>query len=751
MRSSRHAALLAPVALLLLLATAGPAGAVGPASGTSGPARDMIVLLRPGASVTEALDHGRRLSVHPTNAFRHAVHGYAAALTPAQVVSLRADPAVASIVPDDPVYLEAQTTPAGIRRVHATDNPIAHIDGLDQRVNVDVAIIDTGIQPDHPDLVVAGGYNCTTSTRSNWKDEHGHGTHVAGIVGAKDNTSGVVGVAPGARLWAIRVFDKVGFSKISWIVCGIDWITGHKAAGTTKPLIEVANMSLRDPGSDDGNCGRSNNDPEHQAICRSVAAGTTYVVAAGNQSLNAGTGRPAAYNEVVTVSALADFDGLPGGLAGATCQSLGSYDVDDTYANFSNYGADVDMIAPGVCVRSTYLNSTTAVISGTSMATPTVAGGAALFIAAHPGASPSTVRSALRAAGADDWRQSTDRDSTHEPLLDVTTFGAGPSLRLSATPASPRTWRGLSPATSALKLFRGDGLGGTVALSVKSAPPELDVSLSQPALAAWTQSFGLTAAAKPGTPAGTYPVVVRAQIGTVADEVTVNIVVNVDDVAPTTTNPTEGLVAASSSSVSNSGPKVRTAWSGSDTGGSGLVKYELGERRGSGLWKGVGLSSPTSTSRVGVLPFSLAIVHRSRATDLVGNVGTWAQAARFILTGLSENTSAAHYTAGWTSYGLTGTWGGRVRSAARVGMAVSFDFTGRSVGWVSTYGPDRGKASVYIDGTLVKTVDLKAAVRYSARMAFAANVAAGPHTLRIVSQGTAGRPRVDVDGFVVMQ
>src|SRR5690606_21628379 len=93
------------------------------------------------------------------------------------------------------------------------------------------------------------------------------------------------------------------------------------------------------------------NDAMHRAICNSVAAGVTYVVAAGNEADDSSRHVPAAYDEVVTVSALADFDGLPGGLGSSTCRT----DEDDTLANFSNYGADVDLIAPGVCIASTWM------------------------------------------------------------------------------------------------------------------------------------------------------------------------------------------------------------------------------------------------------------------------------------------------------------------------------------------------------------------------------------------------------------
>ena len=156
----------------------------------------------------------------------------------------------------------------------------------------------------------------------------------------------------------------------------------------------------------------------HEAICRSVAAGVTYVVAAGNESDNAANHVPAAYDEVITVSALADFNGQPGGGAAPTCRA----DVDDTFADFSNFGPDVDLIAPGVCILSTWKGGIYNTISGTSMATPHVSGAAALYKATHPTATPAMVKAALQATGTSNWTVSTDPDGTPEPLLNVATF-----------------------------------------------------------------------------------------------------------------------------------------------------------------------------------------------------------------------------------------------------------------------------------------------------------------------------------------
>jgi subtilisin family serine protease len=235
-------------------------------------------------------------------------------------------------------------------------------------------------------------------------------------VAALDNDIGVVGVAPGARLWGVKVLSDQGSGYKSHIIAGIDYVTAN--AGS----IEVANMSLGGSGSDDGKSCSATTDSYKKAICNSVAAGVTYAVAAGNSSADAATAVPAAYDMVITVSALADFDGLPGGRAAATCRA----DVDDTFANFSNYGADVDLIAPGVCITSTWPTALIAsgynTISGTSMASPHVAGAAALYKATNPGATPAQVQSALQGAGTTDWNNVDDKDSTKEKLLNVSGF-----------------------------------------------------------------------------------------------------------------------------------------------------------------------------------------------------------------------------------------------------------------------------------------------------------------------------------------
>ncbi len=395
----RRTVSVALMALALILAGTIPVSAT--------PSSSYIVVLRDGASVDGALAaHGRAHLLDVFQVYRHALRGYAARMSPQAAAALAFDPAVASVTPDRVVTIDAQTVPTGINRIDGELSSTISGDGSGT-VDVDVAVIDTGIDTSHKDLNVVGGKNC--SSGRSFKDGNGHGTHVAGTIGARDDGIGVVGVAPGARLWAVRVLNNAGSGTWSSVICGIDWVTAN--AGT----IEVANMSLGGGGSD-SSC--SGSDALHKAICASVAAGVTYVVAAGNASDDARNHVPAAYDEVITVSALADFNGLAGGGASATCRA----DVDDTFADFSNYGSDVDIIAPGVCILSTWKGGGYNTISGTSMASPHVAGAAALYKANNATATPAQVKAALQAAGNDGWNNSDDHDSTKEKLLNVDAF-----------------------------------------------------------------------------------------------------------------------------------------------------------------------------------------------------------------------------------------------------------------------------------------------------------------------------------------
>ena len=371
-----------------------------------------IVTLKPGEK-----PHGvtnrfvRQADIEVEHVYEHVFPGFSAVIPDHQLDKVRNDPAVLSVIEDRIITTSEDTSPTGIRRTEADRNAISQIGSDTNPINIDVAIIDSGIDGDHPDLNVVGGVNCVPGETS-WEDQNGHGTHVAGTVAALDNGSGVVGVAPGARLWAVRVLNANGEGEFSDAICGIDWVTANA------DIIEIANMSLGGEGTVTG----CSNGGFHQAVCASVAAGITYVVASGNSGVNASGFVPAAFPEVITVSAIVDTDGQPGG-NGPTSFFYGD---DDTLATFSNFGSVVDIAAPGVNIQSTWVGGTYAPSSGTSMASPHVAGAAAIYAYQNPGASPAAIRAHILGEA---WAQGApegftgDPDSFAEPLLNVGTIG----------------------------------------------------------------------------------------------------------------------------------------------------------------------------------------------------------------------------------------------------------------------------------------------------------------------------------------
>ena len=344
--------------------------------------------------------------------YEHAIEGFSVSnISENAAAALAKNPNVAYVEQDRTVQISAQSVPTGIKRIFADTNAGLDIDGSDDnRVDVDVAIIDTGIDFQHPDLNVAGGVSCAGgsplrgSCSSGGDDDHYHGTHVAGSVAALDNGVGVVGVAPGARVWAVKVLNSQGSGYTSWIVAGIDWVTANAST------IEVANMSLGGSGFSQA---------EYDAIQRSVNAGVAYAVAAGNSDADANNYSPAAFNNVLSVSALADFDGLTGGLGSPTCRA----DQDDTLADFSNWGSAVDIAAPGVCILSTFPieQGEYGTISGTSMASPHVAGALAILASkSNPGnaADVSNLYNTVTSNGNLNWTDDSG-DGVKERLLDV--------------------------------------------------------------------------------------------------------------------------------------------------------------------------------------------------------------------------------------------------------------------------------------------------------------------------------------------
>jgi subtilisin len=256
-------------------------------------------------------------------------------------------------------------------------------------VNAGIAVIDSGITP-NADVDIAGGVDCSDDTTPDLSDAVSHGTGVAGVAAAIDNSFGIVGTAPGARVYNVKVFGDDGTAELSNALCGIDWVLANRDE------INVVNMSFEDTGdvTNDNNCGQTSDDPFHMAICAAYADGITLVAGSGNDGTKIAEGEvPQAYPEVITVGGYQDTDGVPGG-RGAACGD-GFGDADDQWARWSNRGPQVALMAVADCNQVIANDGTIEWDSGTSFAGPAVAGAAADIAAHDPGLSPAAIRAEL--------------------------------------------------------------------------------------------------------------------------------------------------------------------------------------------------------------------------------------------------------------------------------------------------------------------------------------------------------------------
>lgn len=306
-------------------------------------------------------------------AFGQVFKGMSARLTPAQLEALRRDPSV-DVVEEEQTYAlgarpqsggstgsTTQILPWGIGQTGATQSYTLAGNGSGAVSGVRAYVIDTGVDTQNADLNRPGHVNFVGDRKNT--DCNGHGTHVAGTMAAYDNTAAVVGMAPGVPVYGVKVLDCNGSGTTTSVIKGVDWV----AANAILPA--VANMSL----------GGGASQLLDDAVRAAAGRGIVFAIAAGNSAANACTASPARIG-----------GGTPGVLVTAAT------DTNDAEASFSNYGACVDIWAPGVNIPSLKLGGGVVSMSGTSMASPHAGGAAALYWARNPAATHSTVTSNLR-------------------------------------------------------------------------------------------------------------------------------------------------------------------------------------------------------------------------------------------------------------------------------------------------------------------------------------------------------------------
>ncbi|WP_369212843.1 S8 family peptidase [Streptomyces flavofungini] len=325
-----------------------------------------LVTLAKGSGLKAATSQGKDLIAEHggtvTKTFTSALNGYAAKLSATEARRLAADPAVASVEQDRTLRADAtqSSAPWGLDRIDQARLPLSGTYTYPDSAGSGVTayVIDTGVRVSHSEISgrAVNGYDAVDGDTTA-QDGNGHGTHVATTIAGK-----TYGVAKKAKVVAVRVLDNNGSGTTAGVVAGIDWVTSNHAAGAPA----VANLSL----------GGGASTTLDNAVKNSIADGVTYAVAAGNANTDAANTSPARVPAALTVGATGNTDARAG---------------------FSNYGSVLDIFAPGVNIKAGWNTGDTATntISGTSMATPHVAGAAAVYLAGHTSATPAQVSAAL--------------------------------------------------------------------------------------------------------------------------------------------------------------------------------------------------------------------------------------------------------------------------------------------------------------------------------------------------------------------
>ncbi len=647
-----------------------------------------------------------------THTYRAALHGFAAWLTSDQAATLRRDHDVASVT-RDMVVTAADTEPNapwGLDRIDSRSLPLSSTYEYvpNGGAGVRAYVLDTGIRATHHDFGgrVKTGVNFVPDDNGT-NDCHGHGTHVAGTIGGA-----TYGVAKAVTLVPVRVLDCTASGAVSGIIAALDWVIADHASG--QPA--VVNMSLI--GGFDA--------VFNTVVANTVADGVVVVVAAGNGSSDACAGSPASAPDALTV---------------------GATDLSDHRASFSNYGSCLDLFAPGVGILSAGISSDTASAygSGTSMASPHVAGIAAVVYGLHPTMDASSVSAAI--VGDATPGVVSDPGPGSPNLLAHIEAPAAPPTAILTAPTSPTNAATLSYAVAFSEpvtgLVAGDfHLAGTASGCRVGAPTG---SAASYAVAVDGCSDG-TVVLKLG--ANTVISGATSQSGPAADVATASVTI---DRTPPTVGSLLG-VPRSESTLADPGIPLRLTWRASDHGGTGIARHEVAVSvNGSVTWTTIS-DTLTAPAVDVIVPVSGTVRFRARSVDRMDNVSPWAYGPTLSPRLIQQTSPSVRYTGTWTNSTSTAYSGGTARYATTAHASASYTLSGRSIALVTTKAPSRGKTKIYIDGAYVATVDLYATSRTSQVIVWQKSWStAARRTVKFVVVGTSGRPRVDLDALAVLR
>ncbi|MFC0029675.1 S8 family serine peptidase [Micromonospora chaiyaphumensis] len=483
-----HRSVLVGMAALTMLAAASPAsaaeatGAIRAAGGPTAVADSYLVILKDSAvAPSRVTETAQRLTARHggtvARTWRAALRGFELTVGAKAAARIAADPAVAYVEQNHTVTIAGtQTNPPswGLDRIDQRNLPLnSSYTYPNTAGNVRAYIIDTGVLFGHNDFGgrAVSGFDAVDGGSAD--DCNGHGTHVAGTVGGSS-----YGVAKGVQIVGVRVLNCQGSGTNAQVVSGIDWVT----ANAVKPA--VANMSL----------GGSANSSIDTAVTNSINSGITYAVAAGNGDILGNRQNACNYSPARVASAI----------------TVGATQNNDAAASFSNYGTCVDILAPGVNITSAWYTGTSATntISGTSMASPHVAGAAALVLSANPSWSPQQVRDSLVNNATPNVVTNVGTGTPNRLLFVVNGTTPPPTndFSVSVSPTSGSTAPGGS-VTATVATATTNGSAQTVSLSASGLPSGATASFS-PASVTSGGSSTLTIATSASTPAGTYPVTI---------------------------------------------------------------------------------------------------------------------------------------------------------------------------------------------------------------------------------------------------